>query len=57
VTVGDLAAEVIFHGIPVNLLGVTQINFTVPVGLAPGTHPVVVTVGEGKSQAVRMRVE
>jgi uncharacterized protein (TIGR03437 family) len=57
VTVGDLPAEVIFHGIPVNLVGVTQINFTVPAGLAAGTYPVVVTVGDGRSQAVMVRVQ
>ncbi|MBZ5602426.1 MAG: Ig-like domain repeat protein [Acidobacteriia bacterium] len=45
VTVGGVRAPVTFVGVPVNLVGVTQINFTIPAALRPGLHPVVVNVG------------
>lgn len=56
VTVGGQAADVSFSGIPNGLVGVTQINFTVP-GAAPlGTQPVVVTVGTVASPPVNLTV-
>jgi uncharacterized protein (TIGR03437 family) len=48
-TVGGLPATIDFIGIPSGLVGVTQINFTVPAGIAPGVQPVVVTVGSAAS--------
>ncbi|MEP6714649.1 MAG: protease pro-enzyme activation domain-containing protein [Terriglobia bacterium] len=52
VTVGGMPAKVLFSGIPAGLVGVAQINFTVPAGLAPGIQPVVVTVGPNSSPAL-----
>jgi uncharacterized protein (TIGR03437 family) len=43
VTVGGIAAEVQFEGIPTLLVGTTQINFVIPANVAPGVQPVVVT--------------
>ncbi|HTS46288.1 MAG TPA: Ig-like domain repeat protein, partial [Bryobacteraceae bacterium] len=45
VTVGGVPAQTQFIGIPPTLVGVTQINFVVPTGLAPGTQAVVVSIG------------
>jgi uncharacterized protein (TIGR03437 family) len=44
-TVGGVPATVKFAGVSNGLVGVTQINFVVPDGLAAGPQPVVVTVG------------
>jgi len=51
VTVGGVTAATTFVGIPSGLVGVTQINFTIPSGLAAGPQAVVVTVGTASSQA------
>ena len=45
VTIGGAQAAIDFAGIPWALVGVTQINVTVPDGIAAGAQPVVVTVG------------
>jgi len=45
VKVGNLKAPVTFYGIPTGLVGVTQINFTVPASTPVGEVPVIVTVG------------
>jgi uncharacterized protein (TIGR03437 family) len=44
VTIGGVPAQVDFVGIPWFLVGVTQINVTVPDGIAAGLQPVVVAV-------------
>jgi uncharacterized protein (TIGR03437 family) len=44
-TIGNQNASVVFAGIPPGLVGVTQINFTVPAGLAAGVQPLVVNIG------------
>ena len=44
-TVGGIAATIDFIGIPSGLVGVTQINFTIPANVPAGSQPVVVTVG------------
>jgi uncharacterized protein (TIGR03437 family) len=49
-TIGGQAAQILFDGIPYGLVGVTQINFVVPAGLAPGPQPVVITVGTASSK-------
>lgn len=56
VTVGSVAATVQFIGIPTGLVGVTQINFTIPAGLTPGVQPVVVTVGTAPSPAAKISI-
>lgn len=45
VIVGGIPATVNFSGITTGLVGVTQINFTIPPRLPAGTAPVVVSVG------------
>jgi uncharacterized protein (TIGR03437 family) len=57
VTVGGVPATVNFIGIPSGLVGVTQINFTIPQGVASGVQPVVVTVGTASSQAANLTVQ
>jgi uncharacterized protein (TIGR03437 family) len=44
-TVGGVPVTPFFVGIPYGLVGVTQINFTVPGNVPAGTQPVVVTIG------------
>lgn len=44
-TIGGVNAPVVFAGIPAGLVGVTQVNFTVPAGVAAGVQPLVVKVG------------
>ncbi len=52
VTIGGAHASINFIGIPPGLVGVTQINITVPNGIAAGAQPVVVTVdGVGSAPA------
>lgn len=55
-TVGGMPATINFIGIPSGLVGVTQINFTVPAGIAPGVQPVVVTVGSASSPPATMTI-
>jgi uncharacterized protein (TIGR03437 family) len=55
-TIGGQTAATTFYGIPYGLVGVTQINFVVPSGLAAGPQPVVVTVGTASSKAATFTV-
>lgn len=56
VTVGGTPATIQFIGIPSGLVGVTQINYTVPSGITTGVQPVVVTVGGMPSPAAILTV-
>jgi uncharacterized protein (TIGR03437 family) len=56
VTVGGERALIAFNGIVPGLIGVTQINFTVPGDLGPGVQPVVVTAGGVSSAPVNLTV-
>jgi uncharacterized protein (TIGR03437 family) len=56
VTVGGVAATVSFAGIPPGLVGITQLNFTVPATVPPGVQPVVVSVGGVKTQTGSLTV-
>ena len=56
VTVNGQPAKIAFNGIVPGLIGVTQINFTIPDGLAPADYPVVVTVGGVPSAPVNFTV-
>jgi uncharacterized protein (TIGR03437 family) len=56
VTVGGVAATIDFIGIPSGLVGVTQINYTVPGSVSTGVQPVVVTVGSAASPAATLNV-
>jgi uncharacterized protein (TIGR03437 family) len=56
VSVGGVTAQTTFIGIPSGLVGVTQINFTVPAAAPLGAQPVVVTVGTSASQPATFTV-
>jgi uncharacterized protein (TIGR03437 family) len=55
-TVGGVAANIVFIGIPSGLAGVTQINFTVGANTPLGVQPVVVTIGTASSLPVNITV-
>jgi uncharacterized protein (TIGR03437 family) len=50
-TVGGMPVTPFFVGIPYGLVGVTQVNFTVPRNVPTGLQPVLVTVGGVSSKA------
>ena len=56
VSVGGVNAAIQFIGIPAGLVGVTQVNYTVPTQVSTGTQAVVVTVGGVASQAAMLTV-
>jgi uncharacterized protein (TIGR03437 family) len=56
VIVGGVQAPIQFIGIPVGLVGVTQINYTVPTQVGTGQQPVVVTVGGVPSPSATLTV-
>jgi len=56
VTVGGVQAPIQFIGIPVGLVGVTQINYTVLSQVPTGAQPVVVTVGGVASPSATLTV-
>jgi uncharacterized protein (TIGR03437 family) len=56
VTVAGIPADVSFIGNPW-LVGITQINFTVPMNAPAGSQPVVVSVGGVASPAVTLNVQ
>jgi uncharacterized protein (TIGR03437 family) len=56
VTVAGQLATIQFIGIPVGLVGVTQINYEVPANTPAGVQPVMVTVGGVASQAAKLTV-
>jgi uncharacterized protein (TIGR03437 family) len=59
ITVGGItvpSANIEYTGIPNGLVGVTQINFTIPSNVPTGPQPVVVTVGTASSPAAHINV-
>jgi uncharacterized protein (TIGR03437 family) len=56
VTVGGEAADVAFAGNASGLVGITQVNFTVPASAAPGPQAVIVTVGTAASDPVTLTI-
>lgn len=56
VTIGGVTAPVQFAGIPTALVGVVQINVTIPANAPTGAHPVIVTVGGASSAPATIRV-
>jgi uncharacterized protein (TIGR03437 family) len=56
VTVAGQKANVEFIGVPVGLVGVTQINYQVPANTLAGVQPVVVTVGGVASPPANLTV-
>jgi uncharacterized protein (TIGR03437 family) len=57
VSVGGQPANVLFAGIPTGLVGVLQVNVTIPAALPAGPQPVVVSVGGVDSPAVSLSIE
>jgi len=56
VSVGGVQASTSFIGIPYNLVGVTQINFTIPSGVQTGMQSVVVNVNGTQSATAYVNV-
>ncbi len=56
VTVGGVPAPIEFIGVPSGLIGMVQINYQVPSGIATGAQPVVVTVGGVASPSATLTV-
>jgi uncharacterized protein (TIGR03437 family) len=56
ITVGAVPATVQFAAIPWGLVGVMQINYTVPTGVSPGTRSVVVSIGGASSNPATLQV-
>jgi uncharacterized protein (TIGR03437 family) len=56
VTVGGIQATVNFAGIGVGLVGVMQVNYTVPANVSTGAQPVIVSVGGVASPAATLTV-
>jgi uncharacterized protein (TIGR03437 family) len=56
VTVGGLPAALTFVGTPVDVAGITQINFTIPAAVPAGPQPVVVNVGGVASAPVTLNI-
>ncbi len=60
VTVGGIAvpaSNIEFTGIPSGLVGVTQINFTIPANVPTGPQQVIVTVGSASSPPATLTVQ
>jgi uncharacterized protein (TIGR03437 family) len=57
ITVGGVPAFVQLAALAVNLVGVLQVDFIVPQSTAPGTRPIVVTVGKFSSPPVNLVVQ
>ena len=57
ITVGGVPAFIQLAALAVNLVGVLQVDFIVPQSTAPGTQPVVVTVGKFSSPPVNLVVQ
>ena len=55
-TVGGISVTPLFVGIPYGLVGVTQVNFTVPANVPTGLQNVVVNVGGYKSVAAKLNI-
>jgi uncharacterized protein (TIGR03437 family) len=57
VTVGGTPAFVQYVGVAPGLIGLAQVNITLPASVSTGTQPVVATVGGISSQAVNLQVQ
>lgn len=56
ITVGGIPVTPLFVGIPYGLVGVTQVNFTVPTSTPTGLQNVIVNVGGNKSFAAKINI-
>jgi uncharacterized protein (TIGR03437 family) len=57
ITVGGTPAFIQFVGVAPGLIGLAQVNITLPASVSTGTQPVVATVGGVSSQAVNLQVQ
>ena len=55
-TIGGQNASVTFAGLTPQAVGLGQVNLVVPPGLAPGTYPLVITVGNQASAPAMLSV-
>jgi uncharacterized protein (TIGR03437 family) len=55
-TIGSQSAEIVFAGLAPGFVGLTQVNLRIP-NLAPGEHPLVVTVDGERSNAAMVTVK
>jgi uncharacterized protein (TIGR03437 family) len=56
VTIGGVIAPVSFSGLAPGFVGLYQVNAEIPTGLAPGSQPVVLSIGGGSSDTVLLPV-
>jgi uncharacterized protein (TIGR03437 family) len=56
VTVGNAHAAIAYSGLAPGLVGVYQVNFTVPGGLSPGNQQIQLTIGGAASNTATMAV-
>ena len=56
-SVGGIAGEIQFKGLAPGFVGLYQVNITVPAGLAPGDHPLVLTANGLRSNEVMLAVK
>jgi hypothetical protein len=55
-TVGGITVKPFFVGIPYGLVGVTQVNFSVPSNAPLGLQPVVISAGGRASKAAALNI-
>jgi uncharacterized protein (TIGR03437 family) len=57
VTIGDLAADVVFAGLAPGFVGAYQVNIVVPAGVRSGPAPLVITAGGINSPAFSLAIQ
>ncbi len=56
-TIGSAPAPVVFAGLTPGLVGVLQVNVTIPTGTATGSYPLTITVGSEASNSASISVK
>ena len=57
VTIGGVNAPVSFYGLAPNIVGLYQVNITVPAGVPSGTQPIVLSIGGLSTQTSQLPVQ
>jgi uncharacterized protein (TIGR03437 family) len=57
ITVGGIPASVVFSGLTPGFVGLYQVNFTLPPGLASGNQPLVMHVGGISTSAMSLAIQ